>query len=132
MRVIGIEFSSNILSYVVVEKIEGDLNISSANRIMLGETRDRDSLTAFQDAVITLYGAEQPNLIGIKAKPESGRLQAGAAALKMEGIAVANAPCPVDFISGVRINRSEVPENNLYAYFQTALKAGVAALDRAE
>ena len=132
MRVIGVEFSSNIMNYVVVEKSQAGLNVISANRLALVDTRSKDALVAFQDAVMTLYNTATPELVGIKEKPEKGKLMAGAAALKMEGITVANAPCPVDFVSGARINKTDVTDEALYGYLQPAFKAAVAAIAKSD
>jgi len=128
MKVIGIEFSSNSMNYVVVEQSSTGVEVVSANRFDLVDTRSKDALVAFQDAVMTLFNTATPALIGIKEKPEKGKLMAGAAALKMEGITVANAPCPVDFVSGARINRTEITAESLYGYQQPAFKAAVAAI----
>lgn len=130
MQVIGIEFDSNKMNYVVIEQNDTGFNVLSANRLVLGDTRSREALVAFQDAVRTLFNSAMPDLIGIKEKPETGRLKAGAAALKMEGIAVANAPCTVDFVSGARINRTDVADDSLFGYLQPALKAAAAASAR--
>jgi hypothetical protein len=54
-------------------------------------------------------------------------MRAGAAALKMEGIILANSPCSVDFVSGARINACAVSDESLHAYLQPSLKAAHAA-----
>lgn len=129
MKVMGVEFAGSYLHYVVVElNDKREVQVLQSNRLVLGDTRSRDSLVAFQNAVSTLFNATAPNLIGIKAKPEKGAMTAGAAALKMEGIVLANSPCEVDFVSGVRINKCVVEDAALFAYLQPALKAAHAAL----
>lgn len=129
MKVLGIEFSGNNLHYVLVEKGIEDFCVLQSNRFVLSETRSRDALVAFQNAIHTLYNSSVPDYIAIKEKPESGKMKAGAAALKMEGIALANAPCPVEFISGARINKCAVSRGNLLKYLEPALKAAVVALE---
>jgi Holliday junction resolvasome RuvABC endonuclease subunit len=129
MKIIGIEIASNIMNYVVIEKRISSINICSANRIVLTDTRSRESLTAFQNAVKTLYNSYQPTKIGIKEKPETGKMKAGAAAMKMEGIILANATCDVDFVSGQRVNKSSAKDDSLYDYFQPALKTADAVLN---
>lgn len=127
MLVLGIEFESNQMNYVLVD---GDANahtIVQRNRLVLGDTRSREALVAFQVAVQTLYNAARPELIAIKSKPESGQLRAGAAALKMEGIALANAPCEVTFISGAKINRCDSENDVIHKYQLAAYKAAVVA-----
>ena len=84
MRSMGIEFASTNLHYVVIELQEdGSIVVLQANRLVLGETRSRDSLVSFQNAVSVLFNSTKPAFIGIKTKPETGKLRAGAAALKM-------------------------------------------------
>lgn len=129
MKVMGIEFAGSYLNYVVVELNEkNEVHVLQSNRLVLSDTRSRDSLVSFQNAVSTLFNAASPNLIGIKAKPEAGAMMAGAAALKMEGIVLANSPCEVDFVSGARINKCAVEDSDLFVYLQPALKTAHAAL----
>lgn len=129
MKVMGIEFAGSHLNYVVVELNEkNEVRVLQSNRLVLGDTRSRDSLISFQNAVSTLFNVAAPNLIGIKSKPEAGAMMAGAAALKMEGIVLANSPCEVDFVSGARINKCAINDPSLFAYLQPALKAAHAAL----
>ncbi|HEY5579679.1 MAG TPA: DUF3010 family protein [Rhodoferax sp.] len=129
MKVMGIEFAGSHLYYVVIElNDKNDVHVLQSNRLVLGDTRSRDSLVSFQNAVSTLFNVASPNLIGIKTKPEAGAMKAGAAALKMEGIVLANSPCEVDFVSGIRINKCAIEDPALFAYLQPALKAAHAAL----
>ena len=127
----GIEFAGSTMNYVVIESnTDNEVHVRQANRLMMGDTRSRDSLVSFQNAVSTLFNATSPNLVGIKAKPEAGAMMAGAASLKMEGIVLANSPCEVDFVSGARVNKCEVEDKKLYAYLQSALKTAHAALTK--
>ncbi|NCB43384.1 MAG: DUF3010 family protein [Clostridia bacterium] len=128
MKILGIEYNSNKLHYVLAEEHGEGFEVLQSNRFMLAETRSRDALVAFQNAILTLYNSTNPNRIAIKEKPESGIRQAGAAALKMEGITLANAPCPVEFISGARINQCAASRGALPKYLEPALKAAVVAL----
>ncbi|MBU8911349.1 MAG: DUF3010 family protein [Desulfobacterales bacterium] len=128
MRIIGLEFDSKKMNYVVLQRTEYGYEILNANRVILLETRGRGALIAFQDAVKALYNSAKPDFIGIKSKPETGRLRAGAASMKMEGIALANAPCDVDFVSGKRVNQSDAADNNYFGYLQPALKTAHAVL----
>jgi hypothetical protein len=59
---------------------------------------------------------------------EKGTMQAGAAALKMEGIVLASISCPAKFVSGARINKCSQAATSLHAYHQLAFKAAVSAL----
>lgn len=131
MKALGIEFSSNKLIYVLVEMSDGDLSVLSSNKIELTDTRDRDALVSFQTALKAVYNATAPDVIGIKAKPEKGRMSAGAAALKMEGISLACSPCPVHFLSGAKINAckaEEEEEEGMKKYQIPSLKSAILAL----
>ncbi|MBW2740930.1 MAG: DUF3010 family protein [Deltaproteobacteria bacterium] len=129
MRAIGIEFSSNKLIYVLVEMSDDNLSVVSSNKLELTDTRDRDALVAFQTALKTVFNATAPDVIGIKAKPEKGKMSAGAAALKMEGISLACSPCPVHFLSGAKINACKAPEDGMRKYQIPSLKSAILALD---
>lgn len=128
MKVLGIEFRSNNLYYVLLESDGDNFLVRQSNRLVLAETRSRDALVAFQNAIYTMYNSTAPDRLAIKEKPESGRMKAGAAALKMEGIALANAPCPVEFVSGARINQCAASCDDLPKYLEPALKAAAVAL----
>lgn len=96
MNILGVEFEAKKLNYVLLVCDGDEVNIAQCNRLELSETRSRDSLRAFQNAVTTMLNGTQPDIIAIKDKPESGQMRAGSAALKMEGILLASAPCDVE------------------------------------
>jgi hypothetical protein len=129
MKALGIEFASSHMNYVLLERDHhGEFVVVGANRLSLGDTRSCDALRAFHCAVQTLLNDSAPELIAIKDKPEKGAMQAGAAALKMEGIVLANAPCETRFVSGARINKCDAPKTFLKAYHHPAFKAAACAL----
>src|ERR1022692_3989436 len=108
MKVLGIEFASSQMNYVLVEHLENSgFSILGANRLSLGDTRSSTDLRAFESAVRTLFNDMVPDFVAIKEKPEKGAMRAGAAALKMEGIVLANASCPTEFVSGAKINNCD-------------------------
>lgn len=119
------------MNYVLLDKAEDGFVVMQANRLALAETRSRDALIAFQRAVQTTFNTTLPDHIAIKEKPEKGSMRAGAAAMKMEGIVLANAPCPTHFVSGARINKCAAADTALAGYFQPALKAGFVVLENA-
>ena len=129
VRLMGVEFNADEMRYVVIDDLGGDVTITASNKLVLGDTRTRSALTAFQAALISTLNGANPERIAIKTKPETGRMKAGAAALKMEGLLLASARCDVEFVSGTRISRTEGIENNLHVYLQLALKAALAARD---
>ena len=116
------------MNYVGLSAEDGTYTVVTSSRMTLGGTRDRDALVAFQDAVKTLLNDFGPDYLAIKEKPETGKMRGGAAALKMEGIVIANAPCPVDFVSGRRINQVTEDDDSLYGYLKPAFKAAVVVL----
>jgi hypothetical protein len=131
MKILGIEFGANKLNFVLIEAIEKNIEVVQSNRLELTDTRSIQALRAFQDAVNAMLNSASPEIIGIKDKPENGRMRAGAAALKMEGIVLANASCDVDFVSGKRINTCSNHEG-LKVYLQPAFKAAIAAFQKHE
>jgi hypothetical protein len=126
LHILGVELAANKLNYVLLVCEGASYNVAQANRLELSDTRSRGALKAFQQAMSVLISGTKPDLIGIKSKPESGALRAGAAALKMEGILLAASPCDVDFVSGQRVNACDDGEG-IKAYHQPAFKAAVAA-----
>jgi hypothetical protein len=129
MKVLGVEFAANNMNYVVIERNDaGKVTLQSANRFSLSETRSGDCLRAFQGAIQTLLKDTAPDLVAVKDKPEKGAMQAGAAALKMEGILLANASCEIRFISGTRINKCSDPKMPLKAYHHAAFKAAACVI----
>jgi hypothetical protein len=123
MKSLGIEFVSSNMNYVLIQDVADEVSILDHGKICLDRTRDKDSLVSFQNAIKSLLNDSSPDIIGIKQKPESGRLAAGAAALKMEGIFIANANCEINFISGQKINQLQEEQSSLYNYLQPAFKA---------
>lgn len=129
MNILGVEFDAKKLNYVLLVGDGNEFKIAQCNRLELTETRSRDSLRAFQNAVTTMLNGTQPDIIAIKDKPESGQMRAGAAALKMEGILLATASCDVEFVSGKRINACDEGEG-IKAYHQPAFKAAAAVFSK--
>jgi hypothetical protein len=128
MRVIGIEFAASDMNYVVIDcSTDGKILVTAANRLSLADTRSPDELRVFQQAVKTLMSDLAPGRVAIKAKPEKGAMAAGPAALKMEALVLATAPCGVRFISGARINKCHVPAGTTKAYHLPAFKAAACA-----
>lgn len=131
MKSLGIELSSSELIYVFLE-VSDSLKVLATNKLELTDTRDRDALIAFQTALRAVYNELSPEIIGIKEKPEKGRLSAGAPALKMEGIAVASSPCPVYFVSGAKVNGCNAESDELKKYQSTAFKVAVVSAGMAK
>lgn len=124
-KTLGVEFSSNQLVWVLVgdeEMLSGFLRLTA--------TREKDALLKFKSDVDGLLVKLQPDLIGIKDKPESGRMQAGSPALKMEAILLMSATAVVDFVSGARINAVKTEAEGLKEKEKVAHKAAIAALDQ--
>ena len=116
------------MNYVLLEKIDECIAVKAANRLALSATRSRDALVAFQRAVQTTLNDARADVIAIKDKPEKGGMSAGAAAMKMEGIVLANSPCNVEFISGKRINNCTLEDESIHKYLQAAFKSAAVIL----
>jgi hypothetical protein len=130
MKVIGIEFAASAMNYVVLERdAGGNLSVLASNRLSLSDTRSPEALRAFQQAFQTIVKDVSPSRIAIKAKPEKGSMKAGPAALKMEALALAAAPCKVQFVSGARINKCGAPQTPLTVYHHPAFKAASCAAE---
>ncbi|SFR50622.1 Protein of unknown function [Pseudidiomarina maritima] len=130
MRSLGIELSGSELIYVLVD-ISDDVRIVAKNKLELAHTRDRNALVAFQTALRAVYNELAPEIIGIKEKPEKGKLSAGASALKMEGIALASSPCNVRFVSGTKVNKCKAQSDDLKKYQLPAYKVAVLSAEMA-
>ena len=91
MKILGIEFASSEMNYVGITWDGNAYAVVTSSRMALGGTRDRDALVAFQDAAKTLLNDFAPDFLALKEKPEAGKMRAGAASLKMEGISAAAA-----------------------------------------
>ncbi|MER8381885.1 DUF3010 family protein [Mesorhizobium sp. M0220] len=126
MRVLGIEFNASFLNYVLLDVGEENTEILTVNRLTLAATRSKDALKAFQAAVQSMYNVTKPDRVAIKTKPERGAMSAGAASLKMEGIALANAPCEVEFVSAQKIAKLEISPRLVKKYLEPAYKAAAS------
>lgn len=127
MRVLGIEFNASFLNYALLTIDQNGINFETGNRLTLADTRSKDALRAFQAAVQSMYNATKPEHIAIKTKPEKGAMSAGAASLKMEAIALANAPCGVEFVSAQKIAKQAAPGNLDRKYLEPAYKAAASS-----
>jgi len=127
MRSLGIELAGSRLTYVLVVKHESGLSLIAKNRIDLGATRDRGALGAFQQTLQTIFQDLKPDVILIKNKPEKGPMMAGAAAIKMEGLVLANAPCKCIFVSGAKLNQCTAEDATLAKYYLPAFQCAVIA-----
>jgi hypothetical protein len=124
----GVELNGSELRYVVLHfGGEGHWEMSAANRLVLTHTRSGAALSAVQSAITTTLNEATPDLLAIKAKPESGQMRAGAAALKLEALLLASASCEVDFVSGSRVNKVGEDGGALRRYLVPAFKTALAA-----
>lgn len=131
MKSLGIELSGSELIYVFLD-VDEDTVLLASNKLQLTQTRNREALIAFQTALRAVLNELAPETIGIKEKPEKGRLSAGAAAIKMEGIILASSPCVVHFISGAKINSCKSTVDSLKKYQQPACKAAIVAAGQSQ
>lgn len=129
MPKMGIEFKGKDMYYVIIDD-DDPTKVLEGNRITLSHTRSKDAITSFQDAVKSVFNSTAPTVLGIKLKMEAGQKAAGAAALKMEALVLANAPCDVEFVSGHKINQVPEPDENLLKYLHPAFKAAQCTLKK--
>jgi len=129
LKIIGVEFDANRACYVAVEGEDAeDVAMVSWGTVRLEETRDAPAARSFAGEVARILATVSPTVVAIKAKPENGQMRAGAAALKMEAILLAEAPCEVVFLSPQRLKPIQ-DRDGLYAYLQGAWKAAVGGFD---
>lgn len=129
MNILGIELESNRLAYVYVRHETSTYpRVLQRGKLEIGSTRDASDIRKFADELRVLLGSLSPEAISVKAKPESGQMRAGAAALKMEAILVASTSCPVHFLTPQSLKAVE-DNPDLFAYLQDAWKAAVRGFD---
>jgi hypothetical protein len=127
MKTVGIDFEGRSLLYVVVTlQDDGTRLVGESGKFGLDDTRAASAIAAFERGIVEVFGMAAPDRVAFKAKPESGQMRAGAAALKMEAIAMARAPCEVVFVTPQKTNAVADPEG-LFAYLKGAYKAAVAS-----
>lgn len=129
MKSLGIELDSNRLCYVVVTREAADgATVVASGKLQLAETREADDVRLFATEIGELVEKLAPDRIAIKAKPESGQMRAGAAALKMEAILLAKTSCDVYFLTPQRLKL--IDDNPaLFVYLQGAWKAAIGGFD---
>lgn len=127
MKVLGIDFDANKASFVLVSGTHEEAGIEHKERLQLGETRSQADMAAFRDSVRRILELCAPDAISIRAKPENGQMRAGAAALKMEAIVLAESTAPLEFVSSVKASK-QADRDGLFAYLQPAYKAAMARL----
>lgn len=129
MKIVGVDFDANKALFVVVSGEAGaEASVVASARLQLDDTRSAEAFKKFQSGVRELLYTSAPNAISIRSKPENGQMRAGAAALKMEAIVLAESgSADVSFVSSVKASKI-ADADGLFAYLQTAYKAAVARL----
>lgn len=129
MRSLGIDIAASDLRYVVIEVSGTTPQLIAANTLQLAQTRDVKSIKAFQTALAAVFTEATPSVVAIRAMLEKGRMGAGAAALKIEALVLAQSLAPVRFYTNQRLAKQTAPGFNLPGYFDSAIKAALAAID---
>ncbi|NTF17662.1 DUF3010 family protein [Agrobacterium rubi] len=127
VKVMGIDFEGKTACFVVVAKAGDDTNVVFKERAELAETRSRDDMVLFRDAVRRIMKDAAPDRISIRGKLENGQMRAGAAALKMEAIILAESTVDVAFVSSVKAKK-QPDADGLFGYLQPAFRAAMAGL----
>ena len=124
MKVLGIDFDARKALFVLVTMEDDQPVVVDRATLTLGETRVAPDLKKFQSEMLDVLRHLAADRIAIKGKPENGQMRAGAAALKMEGLIMAAADVPVEFVSGVAADKVEKIDG-IFAYQQSAYRAAV-------
>jgi hypothetical protein len=127
MKIVGVDFDANKALFVVIDgEPDGPVEIVEFKKLQLDETREAQSLKRFRDEVRTFLVKHDAFALSVRSKPENGQMRAGAAALKMEALVLAESgDAEVSFVSSVKAGKiADAP--GLFAYLQTAYKAAVA------
>jgi hypothetical protein len=129
LKILGIELDSNRLCYVLIAgETAAAASVIGSGKLQIGEAREAADVRKFAAEVADLVKALGPARIAVKAKPENGQMRAGAAALKMEAILIAQTSCDVYFLSPQRLKPIE-DNADLFAYLQGAWKASIGGFD---
>jgi len=131
MTAMGIELTGHSLIYVLVEKDADALTVRNSSKLELLDGRSPDSLRHFQTALVTILTEAHPDLIALKDKPQSGGMQAGAPAIKMEALLLMAAACEVRFTTGSAIKNCTATDGVLRKYEHPAYKAAAVELLKA-
>lgn len=107
MAILGVDVDSKTLRWVEVHSNGTSHEAGASGRIVLTGTRDAEAMKRFAKAFRDVLNEIGPTKIAIKEKSETGRMRAGAASLKMEGLALYLADVPVGFIGGSKINKCQ-------------------------
>lgn len=129
MKIIGVDFDATKALFVVVEgAAEGAPTVLDTKKLQLADTRSAEALKSVRAEIADFLEKHSADAISIRSKPENGQMRAGAAALKMEALVLAESGrSEASFVSSVKTSKmSDAP--GLYAYFQTAFKAAAARL----
>jgi hypothetical protein len=127
MAILGIDLDSKTLRWVEVHSGGASHEAGASGRIVLTATRDVDAIRRFAVALQDVLAEIAPTKIAIREKPETGRIRAGAASLKMEAIILSLASVPVAFIGGSAINKCQESHPRLKEVDVPAFKAAVCA-----
>lgn len=127
-KALGIDFDAKKAGFILVKRSGDSVEIGHKERLELSDTRSQEAMTGFRDAVRRIIEASAPDRIVIRSKPENGQMRAGAAALKMEAIILAESPVNVVFVSTVKANKQHDGEG-IFAYLQPAYKAAMASFE---
>ncbi len=127
VKVLGIDFDANKAFFVLVSGSHEEATVEHRERLQLADTRSQADMAAFRDEFRKLLEKCAPEAISVRAKPENGQMRAGAAALKMEAIVLAESTAPVDFVSSIKVSK-QTDREGLFAYLQPAYKAAMVRL----
>lgn len=99
MWYLGIDFQSDQTFWASIFVESGEVSKLATGSIKIGGTKSAKDMKQYEADLKQLFAHYPATKIAIKDKLETGRMRAGAAAMKMEGIFLLTAPCEVKFLS---------------------------------
>lgn len=126
MRILGIEFQSDQTIWVSII-VENDVVSSfESGFLKIHGTKSASDMKQYAADLKQLFADYPAMKIAIKDKPETGRMRAGAAAMKMEGVFLLTAPCEVVFMSARAVGKAMETASGVKEKYKDAYRAAVA------
>lgn len=126
MRYLGVEFQSDQTVWVSIFVDGGEVSNFETGFIKIGGTKSADDMKQYAADLKQLFADYPATKIAIKDKPETGRMRAGAAAMKMEGVFLLTAPYEVKFLSPKAVAKAMETASGVKEKYKDAYRAAVA------
>ena len=126
MRYLGVEFQADQTVWVSIIVDSGEVSSFETGFLKINGTKSAQDMKQYQEDLKQLFVDYPATKIAIKDKPEAGRMRAGAAAMKMEGIFLLTAPSEVKFLSAKAIAKAMETATGVKEKYKDAYRAAVA------